>query len=184
MTIDRERFEAQCRDLEAAVARLSSPLRRDPMLWDRRRPGKWSAGQIVDHVAKAMAISGAGLTENSLRLRDGRLTVPPRRGLRSALIWWVIDHLIIRRGKMPRGGPTARLLVPSDRPEPAETLAWLDRVTAAHRAAGAGLDAAALSRLWTPNPVYGWAPLPEILALHTIHAHHHAAQIEDLAARG
>src|SRR2546421_11281114 len=88
---DGAHFAALADDLEVAVAELLAPVESDPEAWSRAsRPGKWSAGQHVDHIAVALAASAAALDKREAKLRDGTLRERPRRGpLESLWVGWL-----------------------------------------------------------------------------------------------
>ena len=49
--IDGEHFEELMADLDASVRDVLSAVDREPTLWTRGLPGKWTAGQHVSHLS-------------------------------------------------------------------------------------------------------------------------------------
>src|SRR5262245_24775952 len=80
-TIGGDDFAARCADFERALHELTSRIERDPSLWTRGRPGKWTAGQQVEHVRLVIALMADGFEAAEPALRSGALPDVPRRGL-------------------------------------------------------------------------------------------------------
>ena len=59
MTVDGAHFDQVLADLDLAARELAAALERDPARWSRGRPGKWTAGQHVEHLAITLAVSAA-----------------------------------------------------------------------------------------------------------------------------
>ena len=182
MIADGAHFDALAADLDQAVGAMSAQFDRDPTLWSRGRPGKWTAGQHADHLALCLADTADAFERRRAELRAGTLGPVPRRGILHRL--WV--GLVIGRGCLPRGGRTPRRLEAGPGPERPATLARLARGVARHRALGAGLSAEERDRLWAPNPFLPrWHyTLPEIVRMHAVHVRHHARLIAEIAAAG
>lgn len=164
-------------DLEAAVRELMEPMERDPALWTRGFPGKWTAGQHAAHVAAALSLTADSLEANAARLAEGRLP-RPRRGLLQRLF----VRMIVGRGRLPRGGRSPRATVPEAAPSPVAVRDQLAREVARHRGVGARLGVEDRDRLWVPNPfLRRWSyRYPELLRMHAVHARHHAALVREI----
>ena len=181
MTIDGARFDTLLADLDRALSELSALIERDPPLWSRGKPGRWTAGQHVEHLTLCMAETADRLEQRLPALRAGTLEPPQRRGLLQRT--WV--GLVVGRGWLPRGGKTPQRFEASTQPDRAATLARIRREVGRHRAPGAGLTPAERDRLWTPNPFLpAWYyTLPEVVRMTAVHVRHHSKQIAELAAR-
>ena len=151
---------------------------RAPQLWSRAKPGKWTAGQHVDHVAVTMGLSADALEEREPMLRAGTLRARPRRGLLQSL--WI--QLVVKSGKIPRGGRAPEKFLPAASPEPEATLEKIRRLFERHRAVGAALSADDRDRLWIRNPFLPrWQyTLPEVIRVHAVHARHHARSVREI----
>lgn len=173
-------FAALIDDLDAALDELTAPVRRDPGLWNRGRPGKWTGGQQVDHIRLVLVESARDYGERAQLLRSGTLPAVPPRGLLERL--WVA--LVIAPGRLPRGGKTQTRFEAQPTPPPEATLAGLAEATRRHRTLGASLTPEQRDRLWVPNPfVPRWRyTFSEILRVHAVHARHHAKQVLEIDA--
>lgn len=180
--IDGEHFEELMADLDASVRDLLGTFDREPALWSRGLPGKWTAGQHVMHLAITLWATAEPLQKRARDVQFGDPPPPPRRGILEFL--WVF--VAVRRGKLP-GGRT----LPPFEPPPAHDskLASLENGTEglqksadAHRAVGARLTPAQRDRLWIPNPFRPrWHyTFPEILRMHAVHVRHHAKQVREI----
>jgi hypothetical protein len=177
---DGAHFEALADDLDAAVGELLAPVERDASCWTRAaRPGKWSAGQHVDHVTVALNASAAAVEKRESRLRDGSLRERPRRGPLEML--WVAWGT--RVGWIPRGIRAPAVTLPNANPDATEVKARLRRAVTRHREVGERLAAADRDRLWIGNPFRSrWHyNLPELMRMHAVHVRHHARQVAELA---
>src|SRR5437867_451792 len=56
MTIDGAHYGELLDDLSRSVDELVAMVERNPELWTRARPGKWTGGQHAEHVAKALEV--------------------------------------------------------------------------------------------------------------------------------
>ncbi len=178
-----EDFAALCADLEAALRELTSAVDRDPSLWTRGRPGKWTAGQQVAHVGLILTRMAEAFEAAEPALRAGTLPAVPRRGLLQAMF----VKVVVENGFMPSGARAAAFSLPPDRPERSATLAALKGDAGRLRAVGERLSAAERDRLWIRSPgfVTTWHyRLPEAVRIHAVHARHHARAIAGIPARG
>jgi len=173
-------FAALIDDLDAALDELTAPVRRDPGLWNRGRPGKWTGGQQVDHLRLALTESARDYEARAGALRAGSLPPVPRRGP----LEWLWVALVVGPGRLPRGGRTAQRFEAGAAPAPEATLAGLAEAARRHRTLGASLTPEERDRLWVPNPfVPRWRyTFSEILRVHAVHARHHARQVREIDA--
>ncbi len=173
-------FDELMTDLDRSVEQLIAIVGRDPAAWGRGRPGKWTAGQHAEHVAKAAELMLPLFEENRRRLAAGELPPMPRRGMLERLF----HAVIVRPGWMPRGGPAVRPTFPSDAPNPGDIARRLREAVGRFRALGLGLDPESRDRLWIRNPnapTMRWHySLPEAVRIQAVHVRHHAAQIAEL----
>jgi hypothetical protein len=178
--IDGAHFDALVNDLDRSVEQLLATVGRDPSVWSRGRPGKWTAGQHAEHVTKALELHLSSFEENRRRMDVGDLGRQPRHGLLEELF----HAVIVRPGWMPRGGPAVPPTFPSDLPNPADVSRRMREAVGRFRALGAGLDPAARDRLWIRNPnmpTMRWHySLPESVRIQAVHVRHHGTQIAEL----
>ena len=71
------------RDLENVGLELRARFERAPALWDRGRPGKWTAGQHADHLAVGLRVTNDAFEAAEKRLREA-LFHRRRRAIRSS----------------------------------------------------------------------------------------------------
>ncbi len=168
-------------DMDAALRDLTSPLERDPQLWTRGYPGKWSAGQHADHVARGLRVTADLLERSEEVLREGRLGKRPARGPLQALF----VGIVVGGGHFPRGGKAPEVIVPATRPDRAEVLEEIARGAERHRALAGRLSVEDRDRLWIRNPfLTRWHyTFPEEVRMQAVHARHHARQVQEIAAR-
>ena len=102
--VNGRHFDELVADLARAVDELTARLERDPALWNRGRPGKWTAGQHSEHVAESLELMIALFEDSAIRMAAGELSEAPVRGPLQALFLAVV----VRRGWMPRGGSADR----------------------------------------------------------------------------
>lgn len=175
-------FEVLIADMETALGELVASADLEPGLWNRSRPGKWTAGQHVDHLAVCVDVFATALEASAVELEAGRLKPPPARWLLQQLF----VSLVLSRGKLPRGGDTPSIMRPAATPERDAVLARIAAGNARYRALGKRFDASARDVLWIANPFRaGWHyRFPETVRVHAVHARHHAAQIAEIPGRG
>jgi hypothetical protein len=178
--IDGAGFDRLVADLEVALRTLTAPIDRDPALWTRSRPGKWTAGQQVEHIAISLEVFADALEKAAGALRSGALPPLPRRGPLATLFAVVA----IRAGYLPRGGRTPACFEPADAPERSAVMARIAAGLERQRALGASLRPEQRDRLWIANPFFPrWHySLPESVRMHAVHARHHGRQVEEIAA--
>jgi len=174
-----EIFDSLWSELDQSVCAIAAVMEPDPSLWERGRPGKWTAGQHVAHVSVIMSKTAPAFESALQSLRAGTLPPPPRRGLVQKLV----IKLLAEKGTMPRGAKAARSTYPPDRPLMRETLEALRRDAERHRVVGSPLSAAERDVLWIHNPVRPvWHyRLPEMVRVHAVHLRHHRKLIDEIA---
>jgi len=177
MNIDGAHFEVLMSELDSACRELVEAAERDPGLWDRRKPGKWTAGQHVEHVAISMAAM-AGPLEARGHAPVSESPARPGRGLLESL--WIA--LVVKRGSLPRGGKTRAEFGPTALPDRAATLERLGGESDRIRALGSRLSAEDRDRAWIANPFMPrWHyTLPEVVRVNAVHARHHAKLIREI----
>jgi len=178
MRIDGEHWDALCADFDAALAELTAPLAGRSDLWNVGPAGKWTAGQIVDHVATTTERYAEWFDAALVELKAGTLRGRGMRWPHQALIC----AIVINAGKFPSGGRSPTPFVPADLPKRDQTMARLARAVTRHREIGRGLSAAERDRLWVANAIFGGLALPEAMRLHAVHARHHTRQVARIAA--
>ena len=186
--IDGEHFEELMVDLDAVVLEVISALDREPTLWTRGRPGKWTAGQHVTHLSITLGATLSPLQELARVLEyEGSVPPRPRRGFLEFV--WVF--VAIRRGKLPRGGRTPRHFEPPPLDYPKSgtretSIDGLRRKVDAYHALGARFTPEQRDRLWIPNPFHPrWHyTFPEILRVHAVHIRHHTGLIREIPSGG
>jgi hypothetical protein len=180
MRLTGDNFTALCADLDAAIAELIAATERDPALWERGRPGKWTAGRHAAHVGIVLARTAGEFEQAEQRFRAGTLPPPSaRRGFLQSLFL----NFVVEKGHMPRGGKATPWSVPPERPDREGTLAALRRDAERHRRLGERLSPGERERLWIPNPfIASWHyRLPEMVRMHAVHARHHRKLIDEIA---
>ncbi len=168
--------------LEDSIQDFLGVYREHPGLWLQRSPGKWSAGQQADHIARTLALYADSL-EAALQLdRSGSLPPRPRRGP----FQWLLVRVLVYGKKFPTGGKATTSTQPGDFVDRESTLNRIPLECARVLAIGAALEADSAERFWFPNPLlprYHY-DYPEILKLHEKHTRHHAAQLRKLTPPG
>jgi hypothetical protein len=179
--VDGEHFEALLEDLGLALSELAEAAGAVAEQWTRSKPGKWTAGQHVDHIAASLALTAGPFEGRVLLLRSGTLPERPRRGPLQSL--WI--GLVIKRGRMPRGARADKRTVPAETPDRAKTMDTIGRLVGRHAAVGAALSPSERDRLWIWNPLLPrWQyTLPEIIRVHAVHARHHARLVREIERR-
>ena len=130
-----------------------------------RAPGKWSPGQVVEHLALAYEVNRGVLHGILPAMKAPRLLRP--------LIRWIGLMPVLRRGRFIPGSKSPKVFRPSD--SPAEQPLLLARARAAMESFHA--DAAHLDRPTLDHPFFGRLQLVDFIRLQEIHARHHRGQI-------
>ena len=153
---------------QAVQAFLASARAVPPELWNRpRAEGKWSPGQIAEHLALSYEASAGVL--------HGRAPGPvPPRLLRPLLRTFLLRP-VLWLGRFPAPSKAPEILQPG--PSPAAAPVLLDRL----EAAAAAFESAA-SEVRGPDidhPAFGRLPLTDLVRLQEIHTRHHHLQMPE-----
>lgn len=130
-----------------------------------RAPGKWSPGQVVEHLALAYEVNRGVLHGVSPGMQAPRLLRP--------LIRWIGLNPVLRRGRFIPGSKSPKVFRPSD--SPADQPALLARVRAAIEAFHA--DAGKVESKTLDHPFFGRLGVGDFVRLQEIHSRHHRGQI-------
>lgn len=156
---------------QAVQAFLASARTVPPERWDRpRAEGKWSPGQIAEHLALAYEASGEVLHGRSPGVAPPRLLRPLIRTLLLRPVLWL--------GRFPMASKAPEVMRPGSSPAPAPVL--LDRL----QAAVATFESAArnLRGPTVDHPAFGHLPVVDLVRLQEIHTRHHHLQLPSDAA--
>jgi hypothetical protein len=158
-------LEAALRENREAVASLVGRAQRlAAAQWDTpRAPGKWSAGQVVEHVAVAY--------EAGTKALRGEQSLPPIPRLFRPLVRTLYLRRVLKRGRFPKG-KVKGLFTPALNPPRDATLARL-------RAAAAAFEAE-VPRAPGPldHPVFGNVPVADYVRFNALHTRHHERQLK------
>ena len=151
---------------EAVEAFLTAARAVPQVRWrEPRAPGKWSPGQVVEHVARAYEV-------NRGVLRGSPAPVSAPRWVRPLIRRFLLAP-VLRRGRFIPGSRSPRAFQPD--PTPAEPAQVLGRLTAASAAFEA--DVAALATATVDHPFFGRLPVGDFVRLQEIHTRHHREQL-------
>jgi hypothetical protein len=151
---------------EAVQAFLAAARAVPEARWTRpRAEGKWSPGQIAEHLALAY--------DSAREVLHGRVPgqAPPR--LLRPLIRTLLLKPILWLGRFPAASKAPAELRPGESPAAAPVL--LDRLRAAAAAFESDVSAARSATL--DHPAFGRLPLVDLVRLQEIHTKHHHAQL-------
>ncbi|HUR94994.1 MAG TPA: DUF1569 domain-containing protein [Gemmatimonadales bacterium] len=155
---------------QAVEAFLTAARAVSPTRWSQpRAPGKWSPGQVVEHVALAYEVNRQVLHGHAPPMSAPRWLRP--------LIRTFLLGPVLRRGRFIPGSKSPRVLRP--RPAaavPADLLARLAAAMAAFET-----DAAAVRSPTIDHPFFGRLPLGDFVRLQEIHTRHHGVQLSPAA---
>lgn len=175
--IDGARFDDLMSELDRSIEALLAPVERDPAVWQHTLPGKWCVGQHCEHVALALEMMPPLFADSARRQAEGTLPPPPVRWLLQALF----IAMVVKGGKMPRGGPAHPATFPAEQPPLPQVAGRLRAAPGQYRAPASGLDPVALDQLWIRNPImtkFSWHySLPEAVRVQAVHVRHHATQV-------
>lgn len=145
---------------------LASARAVPPAEWNRpRAEGKWSPGQVAEHLVLAY--------EASRDVLHGRAPGPAApRHLRPLMRAFLLRPVLWLR-RFPSGSKSPAVLQPGASPAAAPVL--LDRLQAA--AATFESDAVAARRAAVDHPAFGRLPLVDLVRLQEIHTKHHHRQL-------
>lgn len=145
-----------------AIAPLS------PAEWEQPlAPGKWSPGQIAEHLALTYEVAS--------QVVRGTSSIPPMPRLLRPMLGWLVLWTI-RIGRFPRGGRAMKGFLPSDRAGAREQI--LDRLTRAADAFDA--ECAGARREDRPglvHPIFGKVRVVDYVLFNDLHTRHHTSQI-------
>jgi Protein of unknown function (DUF1569) len=129
-----------------------------------RAPGKWSPGQVVEHVTLAY--------ETNRGILHGKAPMTAPRWLRP-IIRTIGLRPVLKRGRFIPGSKSPKIFRPGPLPPPpSQLLTRLSTVTAAFEA-----DARAMSKTAIDHPFFGRLGLTDFLRLQEIHTRHHRGQL-------
>jgi len=138
--------------------------------WSRpRAPGKWSPGQVAEHVALSYEVNRGVLHGDPPPMSAPRWLRP--------LIRKLLLGPVLRRGRFIPGSKSPRVFRPSPAPAPPDQL--LGRLSAAME--GFEADTAALETSAIDHPFFGHLPLTDFVRLQEIHTQHHRGQLTPVA---
>ncbi len=142
-----------------------------PEQWSFSRDGRWSPGQIVDHLATAFTISAQAFSERAQK--------PPMTRRPLALKELVAKRIVFSTGWFPGSPKAPAATVPSPQPDRQMTEARLRTAVAAFLELERTLLPARAHDLFLKHPRFGDLTLPEFMHFHVRHAVHHRKQIVD-----
>lgn len=138
--------------------------------WDQpRAAGKWSPGQVAEHLALAYELNRGVLDGTAPGAAAPRILRP--------LIRRFLLNPVLRRGRFIPGSKSPKVFQPSASPAPPAAL--LDRLQAAANAFER--DAAAARAATIDHPFFGRLPLVDFVRLQEIHTQHHRGQMTPAA---
>lgn len=142
--------------------------------WHRAPPGKWTAAQIVHHLA--ISIDGSG------RLFEERRGKPPMRRRPRSVRQRLGQVVYLDVGWIPSGRRAPAATEPAQRPDAGAVEQQLRDGVARFLALARELLPARQDDLFVKHPAFGDLTLPEWLRFHVRHCAHHATQIRALLA--
>ena len=137
--------------------------------WHRAPPGKWTAAQIVHHLA--ISIDGSG------RIFEDRRGKPPMRRRPRPLRQRLGQFVYLDDGWIPAGRRAPAATEPAPRPDAGAVERQLRDGVVRFLALARELLPARRDDLFVKHPAFGDLTLPEWLRFHVRHCAHHAKQI-------
>jgi hypothetical protein len=137
--------------------------------WFHTPPGKWSPGQVVDHVTTAL--------ENSAKAMRSRVAKPPMRRRPHTPRQRIFKLIVFGTGFFPPGRKAPETALPAQRPERAATERRLEDAVAAFLELERTLLPARANDLFVKHPIFGDLTISEWMRFHSRHAAHHAKQV-------
>jgi hypothetical protein len=157
-------------DRHEVGAFVDAARRVPPAQWTvPRAAGKWSPGQVTEHVALTY--------EQSRRMLLGTFTGPVEPWFRQVLARWLFLRPMFKRGDYGKGAALAPdFIAPSGSPAPTADL--LARLEAAVRDLETDLTAASNGgRMHLDHPIFGRLGLADLLRFVMLHTQHHRPQL-------
>jgi hypothetical protein len=157
-------------DRQAVGAFVAAARSISPAQWTvPRAPGKWSPGQVTEHVALAY--------EQNRRMLLGSFTGPAQPRFKQVLGRWLFLPQMFKRGDFGKGPFRAPdFLQPSGSPAPSRDL--LARLEAAVSDLETDLTAAsAAGRTHLDHAIFGRLPLADLIRFVMVHTQHHRPQL-------
>ncbi|HEY2806874.1 MAG TPA: DinB family protein [Gemmatimonadales bacterium] len=151
---------------------ILEPLQGAPdTAWAWSPDGRWSPGQVVDHLASAMSQSAKGFTERAAK--------PAMQRRPRTLKEVVAKTVVFRLGWFPGKPQAPTMTIPADQPQREATEARLRAGIEAFVAAERELLPGRGHDLFLKHPRFGDLTLPEFMHFHVRHAIHHRRQIAE-----
>ena len=156
-------------DREAIGAFVAAACRVPPEQWALpRAAGKWSPGQVTEHVALAY--------EQSRRMLLGTFIGPVQPWVLQLLALGIFLRLMFKRGDFGKAAVAPDFIQPSESPAASGDL--LARLETAMRDLETDLTAASNNRrTHLDHPIFGRLPLADLLRFLMIHTQHHQTQL-------
>ena len=139
--------------------------------WFGGPEGRWSPGQVVDHLTHAIELSAQGF--------GGRTDNPPMARRPPTLKERGAKFLVLTLGVFPGRFQAPKATVPGERPDRATTEARLRAGVAAFLDLERRLLPGRARDLYLKHPRFGDLTLEEFMKFHVRHAVHHRKQIVD-----
>jgi uncharacterized damage-inducible protein DinB len=134
-----------------------------------RAPGKWSPGQVTEHVMLAY--------EQSLRMLRGTFTGPAQPWYAQLFARWLGLPGLLKRGDFGKGPLQAPAFIQPGE-TPASSVDLVARLEAAAGSLEGDLAAASDARpVSVDHPIFGRLPLADLLHFLLIHTNHHRPQL-------
>jgi hypothetical protein len=140
--------------------------------WHRAPPGKWTAAQIVHHLA--ISVDGSG------RIFEDRRAKPPMRRRPRPLRQRLGQFVYLDIGWIPSGRHAPAATEPAQRPDAGAVERQLRDGVARFLALARELLPTRRDDLFVRHPAFGDLTLSEWLRFHVRHCAHHAVQIRAL----
>lgn len=149
-------------DFVAAARGVPSPRWGQP-----RAPGKWSPGQVAEHLALAYEVNR--------RVLDGTSPGPAAPRLLRPLVRRFLLNPVLRRGSFFPGSRSPKVFRPGASPAPPTEL--LGRLQSAANVFETDTAVAAKAGGTIEHPFFGRLSLVDFVRLQEIHARHHRRQV-------
>jgi hypothetical protein len=164
-------WQSRCADHQREISHfLADAERLDDAAWSLKpAPGKWSPGQIAEHLVLSYAAMRRELAGGvGLRLRT--------RFWRRLLIRWRFLPMILKSGRLPPGAPAVREIRPADEPRarPVVTGDLREQAALFEQELGRASDAGGGH---LTHPFLGRLSAREALRFVAVHAAHHRRQL-------